>query len=107
MADMAALESLRSARFFEDWDGEVAADHVMSSELNIKRLIDELMALGAGMTEESARQTVFDLVQRFNEMNEDGWINTMERDDIFEQVGRVIDACGFTYDEDWLAERDW
>jgi hypothetical protein len=32
---------------------------------------------------------------------------TIEREHIYEQVGRIIDLCGFEYDEEWVSERDW
>jgi hypothetical protein len=100
------LKKLRAERFFAGWDGFVDAKRVKSAEASIRRLIDDLIALGRGRTEAAARRAVDACVRRFNRMD-DGWICTIEREDIFEQIGRVIDACGFDYDEDWLDERDW
>jgi hypothetical protein len=54
----------------------------------------------------AARATVDECVRRFNALD-DGWICTLEREDIYEQVGRVVEACGFGYDEDWITEREW
>lgn len=53
-----------------------------------------------------AREAVAECIRRFNSLD-DGWICTIEREDICEQIGRVIDACGFECDEDWVGERDW
>jgi hypothetical protein len=107
MADTAGLQRLRAGRFFNNWDGCVAADRVAASEASVRRLIDDLLALGPGLSEDAARAAVDECARRFNELDEDGWIHTIERDDIYEQVGRVIDLCGFEYDEEWLGERDW
>jgi len=54
-----------------------------------------------------ARTAVDACVRRFNDLNDDGWICTIEREDIYEQIGRVIDLCGFDYREEWVGERDW
>ncbi len=107
MADIAALQRLREERFFDGWDGEVAAERVAASEASVRRLIDELLAFGPGVTEDDARRAVDDCVRRFNDLDDDGWICTIESEDIYEQVGRVVDLCGFEYDEEWVGERDW
>jgi hypothetical protein len=106
MADLAALQRLRDQRFFESWDDFIAPERVKASEASVQRLIDDLVVLGPQPTEEATRQAVQECVRRFN-MIDDGWICTIEREDIYEQIGRVVDACGFNYQEDWLHERDW
>ena len=106
MADRAVLESLREQRFFGGWDEYVNPEHVAASEASMRRLIDDLLALGPEPTEAAARAAVDACVCRFNDLD-DGWICTIERDDIFEQVCRVVDPCGFDCQEDWLDERDW
>src|SRR5438270_10240211 len=104
--DLTALRRLPEQRFFDGWDNVIVADRVAASESNLRRLIDDLLALGPELTEEAAQRAVDACVRRFNDLD-DGWICTIEREDIFEQIGRVIDACGFDFDEDWLDERDW
>jgi hypothetical protein len=106
MVNVAALQGLREQRFFEGWDGYIAAQHIEASEASIRHLIDDLIALGPQLTEEAARRAVDDCVRRFNDID-DGWICTIEREDICEQVGRVVDLCGFDCQEDWLYERHW
>src|SRR5262245_48974796 len=106
MAEIAVLQRLRAERNFDGWDRFVAPEHVKASEAIVRRLIDDLIALGPKLTEEAARQAVAACVQRFNDLD-DGWICTIEREDIYEQIGRVVDACGFDCQEDWLDERDW
>ena len=106
MAGRRTLQRLRKERFFEGWDGSVSPEHVAASEDILRRLIDDLLALGPGPTEKAARRAVDACVRRFNKID-DGWICTIEREDISEQIGRVVDACGFDCEEDWLDERDW
>jgi hypothetical protein len=106
MADIGGLRCLRDERFFDGWDEFVAPERVAASEASVRRLIDDLIALGPEVSEEVARRAVNECVRRFNDLD-DGWICTIEREDIYEQVGRVIDLCGFEYGEDWVGERDW
>lgn len=110
MADIEGLRRLRGERYFEGWDEFVAPELVEASEASVRRLIDDLIALGPGLSEEAARGAVDECVRRFNELDEreeNSWICTIEREDIYEQFGRVIDLCGFEYGEEWVGERDW
>ena len=106
MADRTALQRLREQQFFDGWDEFVSPERVAASEANVRRLIDDLLALGPQPTEEAARRAVDDCVRRFNDLD-DGWICTIEREDIHEQIGKVVEACGFECEEDWLQEREW
>lgn len=106
MAKIAGLKRLRQARFFEGWDEFVSARRVKAAEGYLQKLIDELVALGPRMSEDAARRAVGACVRRFNRID-DGWICTIEREDIFEQICRLIDLCGFEYEEDWIGDRDW
>jgi hypothetical protein len=105
MANQAALQLLRAQRFFNSWDEFVTPQRIAASEANVRRLIDDLLALGPTLNEEAARLAVDQCVRRFNDLD-DGWICTIEREDIYEQIGRVVYACGFDYREDWLNERE-
>jgi hypothetical protein len=106
VADIAGLQRLGDERFFAGWDKFVSPERVEASEVNVRHLIDDLVALGPQMSEEAARRTVEACVRRFNALD-DGWIVTLEREDIYEQIGRVIDLCGFEYNEDWIGAREW
>src|SRR5437588_13066010 len=113
MADIAGLRRLREERFFGGWDTFVEPERVAAAEASVRRLIDDLLALGPELSEEAARGLVDACVRRFNDLDaggdgdDGGWICTIEREDIYEQVGRVIDLCGFEYGEGWVGERDW
>ena len=106
MVDREALGRLRAGRFFASWDESVAPERVAASEALLGRLVAELLTLGPEPTEEAAREAVAACVRRFNNLD-DGWIGTIEREDLYEAIGQVVDACGFDCDEDWLDERDW
>jgi hypothetical protein len=106
MADCGSLQLLREQRFFESWDEFISPVHVEASEANVRGLVDDLIALGPKPTEAAARCAVDECVRRFN-ARDDAWICTTEREDIYEQIGRVVDACGFDCQEDWLDEREW
>ena len=106
MAGPAALRQLRGQRFFGGWGEFDSADRVEASEAILHHLIDDLLALGPDPTEAAARLAVEECVRRFNALD-DGWICTIEREDICEQIRRVVDACGFDCQEAWLDERDW
>lgn len=107
MADIAGLQHLRNERFFANWDEFVSPERIAASEASVRRLVDELLALGAELSEETARATVNECVCRFNALDDATWICTIEREDIYEQIGRAIDLCGFEYGEDWCSDRDW
>lgn len=107
MADIAGLKQLRDERFFASWGDFVEFERVAASEASVRRLIDDLVALGPELSEEAARDAVDECVRRFNALDDDGWICTIEREDIYEQVGRAIDLCGFEYGEEWVGKRDW
>jgi len=106
MTDTTALQRLRGERFFDGWDGYVTPENVSASEASVRQLVDDLIALGPEATEEATRQAVSECVRRFNDLDT-GWICTIEREDIYEQIGQVVDACGFDCQEDWLYDRDW
>jgi hypothetical protein len=106
MSDLIALQRLRQERHFDAWDEFLEREHVAASEANMRELIDALIALGPKPTENAARKAVDACVQAFNDID-DGWICTIEREDICDQICRVVEACGFECEEDWLSERDW
>lgn len=106
MADIAGLQRLRDERFFTGWDEFVEAERVAASEASVRQLIDDLIALGPMLSEKKARKAVDACVRRFNALDDDGWICTIEREDICEQIERAIELCGFECDEDWI-DRDW
>jgi hypothetical protein len=106
MVDISALHQLRNRRFFEGWDGFRTPAQVTASEASIRELVDDLITLGPSPGEVAARRVVEQCVRRFNELD-DGWICTIEREDIGDCIHDLVELCGFAWDEDWLDEADW
>lgn len=106
MADLTALRQLSEQRFFGNWDEYIAPENIEASEANVRCLIDALITLGPRPTEEAVHRAVDECIRQFNKID-DGWICTTEREDIYEQVSRVVGVCGFDCQEEWLDARDW
>lgn len=109
MADLQALTRLREEPFFRNWENWPfrTPEQLEASRASLWQLIDALLEHGADLTENQARAAVEACVERFNYLNEERWMETDEREDIGEAIGRIVDACGFAYDEDWISARDW
>jgi hypothetical protein len=107
MLDVTALKQFREQRFFAGWVGSVAPESVAASEQTIRALIDSLVALGPAAPETAVQEAVHDCVERFNELDQ-GWISTIEREDICDCLSRVVELCGLDSSADWIAEnREW
>jgi hypothetical protein len=89
MTDIEGLRRLRGERFFAGWDGFVGPEIGAASEARVRRLIDDLIALGPELSETAARHAVDECLQRFNRLagpEDDEWIDTIERENIYRQV---------------------
>jgi hypothetical protein len=107
MLDIAALQQYRQERFFAGWDGYVPDQKVKASEESIRTLIDALVALGPKGSKRTVRKEVRACVERFNDLDE-GWICTIEREDIVECLGHIVDLCGMDGTAEWVDDgRDW
>ena len=107
MLDITALKHFHEQRFFAAWNGSVAPGTVAASEHTIRALIDRLIALGPSAPETAVQEAVHDCVERFNELDQ-GWISTIEREDICDCLSRVVELCGLDASADWIAEnREW
>jgi hypothetical protein len=101
------LAKVRGKRHFKGWDTFVDCRLVQRSEASIDKLIDDLILLGNEPDETKARRAVARCVKRFNRMDDDGWICTIEREDICGVVAGLVVACGFEDDDDWYEDADW
>jgi len=101
------LAKVRGKRHFKSWDTFVDAKRIAKSEKSIDKLIDDLILLGDEPDEKKARRAVARCVKRFNTMDDDGWICTIEREDICEVIANLVTTCGFEDDDDWYDDRDW
>jgi hypothetical protein len=106
LPDAGAAQPAGGRRYFERWDGFVAAERIAASEAALGQLADDLAALGASPDADAARQAVGRCVQRFNELD-NGWICTIEREDIGDCIHDLVTGCGLDWDEEWLEDADW
>jgi len=107
MVNIPALRDLRDRRFFPGWDGQLPQASITASEQAIRSLIDALIALGPGAGEAQVQAAVSQCVERFNELDE-GWICTLEREDICDCLGQIVERCGLDASAEWIAEnREW
>ena len=106
MSDLAALKQRRERPTFQDWKGSVADARISEAVSAIKQLIDQVVSLGDAPDEDEVRKAVSECVARFNEMD-DGWIMTIEREDICDVILGIVKLAGFEPDDDWVDDRDW
>jgi hypothetical protein len=114
MSDLAALQQYREQAMFSHWAPDVPVDRIVAAADTVKLLIDDVVALGADPQEADVRSAVGACVRRFNELDEldaNGWIFTMEREDISEAIWRVVELAAFDLDEgpddSWTEGREW
>jgi hypothetical protein len=106
MSDLTALKERRDHPSFQDWKPYVADERIAAAVASITLLIDEVVSLGEAPNEEDARKVVGTCVARFNELD-DGWIMTIEREDIADAILGVVRLAGFEADDDWIDDREW
>jgi len=106
MSNIEALKRRRSEPVLAGWAGYVAEGLWNQSVASAHRLIDDLIGLGSDPKEADVKAAVDRCVVRFNELD-DGWICTIEREDLFELICEVVGLAGFECDEDWVDEREW
>src|SRR4051812_11622811 len=103
LSDIAALKARREQPWFAEWAGHVSDEHVEGATGALRELIDDIVALGPDPEEDDAREAVDKCVRRLNALD-DGWITTMEREDLCEVIYKIVDLAGFEGDEDWTEE---
>ena len=107
MSDLDALQERRGREPFRVWeDGPVTAERVAAANAAYHQLLGDFIAFGPSPAEADARAAVDACVRRFNALD-DGWIMTIERDDIAEILWDVIERAGFEGEANWLDEREW
>jgi hypothetical protein len=106
LSDIAALKVWREQPLFAEWAGDVSGERIESATRALRVLVDDIVALGPDPEEDDAREAVDKCVRRLNALD-DGWITTMEREDLCEAIDKIVDLAGFEADEDWTDEREW
>ncbi len=107
MSNLQALKLRVSEPCFKGWVGSVTPERIERSEELLQQLATALTALGETSAESDARQLVDACIRAFNVLDDDGWINTIEREDIYEAICQLVELAGFECDEDWFEEREW
>jgi hypothetical protein len=106
MSDLPALKQRRENPPFREWKGSVPDDKIAAAVDSIGKLIDRVVSLGGTPDEEDVRSAASDCVKQFNELD-DGWIMTIEREDIADAILGVVQLAGFEADDDWIEDRAW
>jgi hypothetical protein len=103
------LEELRQQTPFPHWSGYVEPAVLRASRRIIRELIDVLIEQGPNAPEPNRLDEIRLCVERFNALDEEhSFIETVEREDIFELIGELGDLVGLDdYEESLISDRDW
>jgi hypothetical protein len=101
------LEEFRNRKLFDDWKDYADTDQLRASRKAIREAVDALIALGPGAGEPECIDVLRRCVERFNDID-DGWIDTICREDICGILDELSDLVGLDdYDESVFSNRDW
>ena len=107
MLDTVGLQMYRERRFFEGWDGYVNDARICAAEACVQKLVDSLLSLGLTPSDAQVKAEVAQCVESFNQLD-DGWIATIEREDIIERLSEIVELAGLDGAADWIDKnRDW
>ena len=103
------LDKLQRAAFFSGWRGYVPAGALRESRALMREAVEALIGLGRTPTKKLAVPIVRRCIEGFNELDEKyGFITTIEREDIVEQVHEMLRVAGMKGDQGWADDwRDW
>jgi hypothetical protein len=106
---MPSLEKLKEHEAFSSWEGTWSSDIVDPSRAILHATIDGLSQLPADATDEEKKKVITAAVVKFNDLNDahDEFIETIEREDIAEELLQIAEAAGLKPDEDLLIARNW
>lgn len=91
--------------YFGDWP--VTPEQRAACWLVLAETVDALVALGPKGSVEDATAVLRHCVERYNELDE-GFICTIEREELCDILYELGDLCGLDAEEDWVDEwRDW
>ncbi len=93
------------ATLFGDWP--ITPEQREACWQNLAQTLDALIALGRRGTVADATAVLCGCVERFNALDE-GFICTIEREELCEILEEVGEFCGLDSEEDWVGPmRDW
>ena len=91
--------------YFRDWP--ISPQTREACWQNLADTVDGLIALGPQASAEDASDTLRRCVERYNELD-DGFICTIEREQLCDILYEIGDLCGLDSEEEWVDEwRDW
>ena len=91
--------------WFGDWPATPAQREACRA--NLAETVDALIALGPGGTADAARDVLRGCVERYNELD-DGFIATIEREDLCAILYEIGEHCGLDAGDEWVDEwREW
>jgi hypothetical protein len=100
------IEEVRK-RPFKGWETFVDSDQLRAARRLVRKTIDALLALGPDAAAPLKINLFHALIEQFNEID-DGWICTIEREDICELADDLADRVGLEeYGEALTGRRDW
>jgi hypothetical protein len=105
---MSDLVKLREANFLKGWSPSLSEEEVSKIRAIIEKGIDELIQISDRGSKDEKLSILKTIVININEADE-GFICTIEREDLCEFLFEVGEAVGVDGDsvEDVLSERDW
>src|ERR1700722_1143623 len=106
---MPSLEKLKEHEAFSSWEGTWSSDIVDPCRAILHTAIDELRNLPKDAIDEVKKAVITSAVIKFNDLNDahDEFIETIEREDIAEELLQIAEAAGLNPDEDLLKARNW
>ena len=93
------------ASYFDDWP--IEPEQREACWATLARCLDALIALGPDATREQATEVFRRCVEAYNDLD-DGFICTIEREELCDILDTIGDLSGMDLEEDWIDEwRDW
>jgi hypothetical protein len=105
------LEKLQAETPFSSWEGHVSPEALGESRLIYTSTLSKLAEIGPGKPEDVYIPVLNRYIEEFNRIDEEyEFIETIEREDICEQLGKILDVLkipGIAECDDLPAERNW
>jgi hypothetical protein len=96
---------LDGGSFFDDWP--IEPKQRAACRATLIGCLDALIALGPGAAKDDALDVLRQCIEAYNELDE-GFICTIEREELCDHLYEIGDLCGLKDEGDWVDEwRDW
>ena len=105
------LEQLQAKTPFSSWEGHVDSKALAESRLIYKTTLSKLVQVGLGKQKDAYIPLLNRYIEEFNRIDEEyEFIETIEREDICEHLGQILDILklpGVEDCDDLPAVRNW